>query len=116
MIPLSKTETTKFNHKAIHKKGSKMLLNVDNVYRITEKIAFPRLVGSAGEKKAIKIVVDEFKRAGYDSVNRDDFMTSLYDLDMDIKSNLDFIIYEGEKKGKPSKIIDLSNKVKIIER
>lgn len=45
-----------------------------------------------------------------------DFMTSLDDLDMDIKSNLDFIIYEGEKKGKPSKIVDLSNKVKIIER
>jgi len=78
MITLSKTETTKFNHKAIHKKGSKMLLNVDNVYRITEKIAFPRLVGSTGEKKAIKIVVDEFKRAGYDSVNRDAFMTSLH--------------------------------------
>jgi len=45
-----------------------------------------------------------------------DFMTSLENLDSDIKSRVDFIVYEGEKKGKPSKIIDLSGKVKIIER
>lgn len=45
-----------------------------------------------------------------------DFMTSLENLDFDIKSRVDFIIYEGEKHGKPSKIIDLTNKIKIIER
>jgi len=41
------------------------------------------------------------------SVNKsgEDFMTSLEDLDEGIKSSVDFIVYEGEKKGKPSKII-----------
>jgi len=78
MIPKSKSEAIKLKHEILYKKGSKMSLNVDNAYMITEKIAFPRLVGSAGEKKAIKIVVDEFKNAGYDSINQDTFMTSLH--------------------------------------
>jgi|SRR3989338_6715004 len=45
-----------------------------------------------------------------------DFMTSLEDLDLDIKSKVDFMIYEGEKRGKPSKIIDLTGNELIIER
>ena len=35
------------------------------------------------------------------------FMTSLEDVDEDIKDGVDFIIYEGEKKGRPSKIVNL---------
>jgi len=52
------------------------------------------------------------------SVNKSgsDFMTSLEDLDVDIKSKVDFIIYEGLKKGRPSRIIDLTDKVEVIER
>ncbi len=46
----------------------------------------------------------------------DDFMTSLDDLNPNIKSEVDFIIYEGKKEGRPSKIIDLTNKEKIIDR
>ena len=46
----------------------------------------------------------------------EDFMTSLDDLDPDIKSRVDFIVYEGEKIGRPSKIVDLTNKEKIIQR
>jgi len=52
------------------------------------------------------------------SVNKsnEDFMTSLDDLDSEIKSRVDFIVYEDEKKGKPSRIIDLTDDVKVIER
>lgn len=45
-----------------------------------------------------------------------DFMTSIDDLDQEIKSKIDFIIYEGEKKAKPSTIIDLTEKEKVIKR
>ena len=52
------------------------------------------------------------------SVNksREDYMTSLEDLDHSIKSGIDFAIYEGKKDGKPSKIVDLTGTVRIIER
>ena len=52
------------------------------------------------------------------SVNRsgEDYMTSLEDLDTSIKSGIDFILYEGEKTGRPSKIIDLAENVKVVER
>ena len=52
------------------------------------------------------------------SVNKssEDFMTSLDDLDTEIKSRVDFIVYEDEKKGSPSKIIDLTDEVKVVER
>lgn len=52
------------------------------------------------------------------SVNRsgEDYMTSLENLDTAIKSGIDFVLYEGEKIGSPSKIIDLTEAVRIIER
>lgn len=45
------------------------------------------------------------------------FMTSLEDLSSEMKSKIDFIIYEDEKKARPSEIIDLTQeKTKIIKR
>ena len=52
------------------------------------------------------------------SVNRanEDYMTSLEDLDPAIKGGIDFVLYEGKKESKPSKIIDLTEAVRVIER
>lgn len=46
-----------------------------------------------------------------------DFMTTIDDLDNNIRIGVDFIIYEGEKKGRPSKIINLTQEeVGVKER
>ena len=46
----------------------------------------------------------------------EDFMTSLENLDSEIKNQIEFIIYEKEKHGKPSTIVDLTNEEPIIIR
>ena len=52
------------------------------------------------------------------SVNRanEGYMTSIEDLEPAIKSGIDFELYEGRKEGKPSKIVDLTEEVRVIER
>ncbi len=55
-----------------------MSINENLAYEITKRLSFPRLVGSEGEKEAIKVVVDEFEKMGYNTVNREKFKTSLY--------------------------------------
>jgi len=45
-----------------------------------------------------------------------DPMTSINELDSEIKSRVDFLVYEGEKKGVPSRIVDLTDDEKVIER
>jgi len=44
-----------------------------------------------------------------------DFMTSIENLDTEIKAKTDFIIYEGEKLAKPSTIIDLTKKPEHVK-
>jgi L-threonylcarbamoyladenylate synthase len=44
------------------------------------------------------------------------FMTSMENLDPKIKGRLNLIIYEGEKNGKPSQVIDFTGKEKKILR
>ncbi|MHA1284471.1 MAG: M28 family metallopeptidase [Promethearchaeota archaeon] len=56
----------------------KLSLDVNNAYRITERLSFPRLVGSEGELKAREIIVEEFKKAGYSEIKREKFKTSLF--------------------------------------
>ncbi|MBI4140185.1 threonylcarbamoyl-AMP synthase [Candidatus Woesearchaeota archaeon] len=44
------------------------------------------------------------------------YMTRIEDLHNDVKKCTDFAIYEGEKIGRPSTIIDLTGKEKIVKR
>ena len=51
------------------------------------------------------------------NITKSNFMTSEEDLDPKITSKIDFMIYEGEKHGKPSKLVDLTKEeVDVIER
>lgn len=78
MILKSKMIVEELENKIEDKHISDKKLSVDNAYRITERLAFPRLVGSEGEKKAREIVSDEFKKAGYNPINKENFKTSFY--------------------------------------
>ncbi len=55
-----------------------MSLQEENAYSITDRLAFPRLIGSEGEKKAIDVLLDELKKAGYSDIHREQFKTSFY--------------------------------------
>ncbi|MBU1704800.1 MAG: threonylcarbamoyl-AMP synthase [Nanoarchaeota archaeon] len=50
------------------------------------------------------------------NITGNDFMTTLDNLDPKIAAKIDFIVYEGEKHGRPSKIVDLTSGEKITER
>jgi len=63
------------------------------------------------EKAGVPFVTTSANIAG------EDFMTSIDNLDSRIKSKVDFIVYVGVNKGRPSKIIDLTKeKIEIIKR
>ncbi|MFX0145617.1 MAG: M28 family peptidase, partial [Candidatus Hodarchaeota archaeon] len=78
MILNSKMNLQELNKKVSDQAFSDKNFDVDSVYEITARLAFPRLVGSDGEKKAIKVVSEEFKNAGYNPIYKDDFQTSLF--------------------------------------
>lgn len=51
------------------------------------------------------------------NITAEPYMTSADDLDESIRQKVDFIIYEGEKQGRPSTIVKLFEKeVQVVER
>ena len=78
MVLASKMNIQKLESKKPKKSITDLELDVENAYRITEKLAFPRLIGSEGEKKAIEIILEEFDKAGFNLIHRDKFKTSFY--------------------------------------
>ncbi len=68
---------------------------------------FSKLVGELG----LPVVTTSANKAG------GDFMTSLENLDDGVKQRVEFIIYEDEKHGRPSTIVDLTGEeVRVKER
>ncbi len=78
MITNAIPNVNKLDNKQPNQKYNHMTINQDNAYTITEKLAFPRLIGSKGEKKAIQIVLDEYNKLGFNSIHQDKFKTSFY--------------------------------------
>ncbi len=62
------------------------------------------------EELGLPVVTTSANKAG------GDFMTSLDNLDDEIKPKIEFIIYEDEKHGRPSTIIDLTGKEPKIKK
>ncbi|MCX6711235.1 MAG: L-threonylcarbamoyladenylate synthase [Candidatus Woesearchaeota archaeon] len=51
------------------------------------------------------------------NISGEEFMTSMENLNPEIKAKMDFIIYEGEKEGFPSTIVNLSKaEVEVVSR
>lgn len=62
------------------------------------------------KKAGVPIVTTSVNEAGKE------FMKSADDIDPDIAKSVDFMIYEGEKAGKPSTIVDFSSGKPIIKK
>ncbi len=51
------------------------------------------------------------------NLSSEPYMTSIEDLDNRVKQKVDFIVYEGEKRGRPSTVVKLFEKeVEVVER
>jgi len=97
------------------------------ILKLKNKKAISKSVNNAWDTLGVRIPKHWFaafvEQAGVPFVTTsaniagEDFMTSIDDLNPKIKSKVDFIIYVGTKKGRPSKIIDLTKeKPEIIKR
>jgi len=97
-----------------------LILKLKNKEVIAKEVAPGR--GTVGIRIPDHCVKEIVKELGFPiittsaNIKGDDFMTSDEDLDGRIKGMIEFMVYEGEKHGKPSKIIDLTSGEKIIER
>ncbi len=59
-------------------KGKLMPPDENYAYGIINKLSFPRLVGTKGNKQAIDIISKEFKDAGYEKIIREPFETDFF--------------------------------------
>lgn len=97
-----------------------LILKIKNKKSVAENVSISETLGvrmpnhwflKVVEKLGIPVVTTSVNLTG------EAFMTSLENLPEEIKNKVDYIIYEGEKKARPSEIVDLSYKrIKIIKR
>ena len=106
----------------VDKEGEKWLKDLPGpytlIFKLKNKNAVAKEVTLGGDSLGVRIpehwfsqVVSSIKKPIVTtSANKagQPFMTSVGDLHMDLQSGIDFVIYEGEKKARPSKIIDLT--------
>ncbi len=97
------------------------------IFRLKNKSAVAAAVNLGGNTLGIRIpehwvrgVVAELELpiiSTSANLTSEPYMTSIEDLDDSIRQNVDFIIYEGEKQGRPSTIVKLfEKKVEVVER
>ena len=97
------------------------------IFKLKEDNELSRYVNPQGNTVGVRIpnhwISDFVRELGVPiittsaNVHNESFMTSLDDLSERIKSGIDFLIYEGVIRGKPSTIVDLSgSEDKIINR
>ena len=95
-----------------------LILKLKNKQAIANNVSFSSTIGVRIPAHPITKIISKLKIPIITtSVNLsgDKFMTSLDDLNQEIKSQIDAIIYEGPIKCKPSTVIDLSqDKEKIL--
>jgi tRNA threonylcarbamoyl adenosine modification protein (Sua5/YciO/YrdC/YwlC family) len=90
------------------KKEKNIIVEQVNLGKETLGIRIPNhWISEVVSKLKIPIVTTSVNKAG------EQFMTSLDDLNEEIKSRVDFIIYDGKKKARPSKIIDLTKGTEV---
>ena len=97
------------------------------IFRLKSSSAVAAAVNLSSSTLGIRIprhwIADLVKELGFPVVSTsanitgEPYMTSADDLDESIRQKVDFIIYEGEKLGRPSTIVKLFEKeVEVVER
>lgn len=97
------------------------------IFRLKNKSAVAAAVNLSGDTLGVRMpkhwIADVVAELGFPvvstsaNVTGEPYMTSADDLDENIRQKVGFIIYEGEKQGKPSTIIKLvENEAEVVER
>lgn len=97
------------------------------IFRLKSKSAVASAVNLGGSTLGVRMpkhwMTDAVSELGFPVVSTsanltgEPYMTSLDDLDEQVKQKVDFIIYEGEKRGRPSTVVKLFEKeVEVVER